>query len=283
MPPTMHGANALAFADYDGDGDADLFWGDFFEAGVLLIENIGRTCSTPSFQVEPVLLPLDGDQDERLQRAGARRSRRRRGSRFPDGRPRWRLQSHRDGGRQFLLLGAGGEGPVRAQDEAVSRRTGSRERHRAGARRPRRRRRSRPRRRQQDRSGGGGFWPARVLHERRDEDRAGVPLDDVAADGRRVPPGAGLRRSGRGRRRRHAARHLEQGRALLPESGHGEGGALGPGRGRDHQAAAREPGGAGPRRHRRRWRSGPVHRPGQRRDRVLSQRRNARRRRSSCS
>ncbi len=59
MPPTMHGANALAFADYDADGDADLFWGDFFEAGVLLIENIGRTCSTPSFQVEPVLLPLD--------------------------------------------------------------------------------------------------------------------------------------------------------------------------------------------------------------------------------
>jgi hypothetical protein len=52
-----HGANAIAFADFDGDKDLDLFWGDFFEPGVLLIENIGRTCSTPSFQVEPVPLP----------------------------------------------------------------------------------------------------------------------------------------------------------------------------------------------------------------------------------
>jgi hypothetical protein len=52
-----HGANALALADFDGDKDLDLFWGDFFEAGVLLIENIGPTCSTPSFQVDPVLLP----------------------------------------------------------------------------------------------------------------------------------------------------------------------------------------------------------------------------------
>jgi hypothetical protein len=54
-----HGANALAFADVDGDGDQDLFWGDFFERGVLLIENIGPTCSTPAFQVEPVLLWAD--------------------------------------------------------------------------------------------------------------------------------------------------------------------------------------------------------------------------------
>ena len=58
MPTSRHGANAFAFADFDGDKDFDLFWGDFFEAGMLLIENIGRTCSSPSFQVEPVQLPF---------------------------------------------------------------------------------------------------------------------------------------------------------------------------------------------------------------------------------
>jgi uncharacterized protein (DUF2141 family) len=55
---SRHGANAFAFADFDGDKDFDLFWGDFFEAGMLLLENIGRTCSSPSFQVEPVQLPF---------------------------------------------------------------------------------------------------------------------------------------------------------------------------------------------------------------------------------
>jgi hypothetical protein len=58
QPSTRHGANALGFADFDGDQDQDLFWGDFFEPGMLLIENIGRTCSSPSFQVDPVPLPF---------------------------------------------------------------------------------------------------------------------------------------------------------------------------------------------------------------------------------
>jgi len=56
-PSARHGANALSFADFDGDKDLDLFWGDFFEPGILLIRNIGATCSTPSFRVEPVTLP----------------------------------------------------------------------------------------------------------------------------------------------------------------------------------------------------------------------------------
>ncbi|NQW04614.1 MAG: VCBS repeat-containing protein [Acidobacteria bacterium] len=58
MPTARHGANAIALHDFDGDNDQDLFWGDFFEPAVLLIENVGRTCSTPSFQVDPITLPF---------------------------------------------------------------------------------------------------------------------------------------------------------------------------------------------------------------------------------
>lgn len=54
--PTMHGANTMAFADYDSDGDQDLFWGDFFEQGLLLIENRG-TCAAPNLRSEPVRFP----------------------------------------------------------------------------------------------------------------------------------------------------------------------------------------------------------------------------------
>ena len=39
---TLHGANTMALEDFDGDGDLDLFWGDFFEPGVLLKEYRGR-------------------------------------------------------------------------------------------------------------------------------------------------------------------------------------------------------------------------------------------------
>lgn len=50
---SRHGANSMAFADVDGDGALDLFWGDFFEPGVLFLENRG-SCTNPSLRVEPV-------------------------------------------------------------------------------------------------------------------------------------------------------------------------------------------------------------------------------------
>lgn len=56
-PPTMHGANTMALADHDEDGDLDLFWGDFFEAGLLLIENTG-SCAQPNYQRPPVQFPV---------------------------------------------------------------------------------------------------------------------------------------------------------------------------------------------------------------------------------
>ncbi|HEY8468337.1 MAG TPA: VCBS repeat-containing protein [Longimicrobiales bacterium] len=58
---SLHGANSMSFADVDDDGDLDLFWGDFFEPGVLFIPNTG-TCSTPGLRTEPVpLRTADGD------------------------------------------------------------------------------------------------------------------------------------------------------------------------------------------------------------------------------
>lgn len=51
-----HGANTLTFADVDGDGDLDLFWGDFFEPGLLLIENTG-SCGNPVLSGEPEPFP----------------------------------------------------------------------------------------------------------------------------------------------------------------------------------------------------------------------------------
>lgn len=49
---SMHGANSMAFADIDQDGDQDLFWGDFFEPGVLLIRNSG-SCQSPALATAP--------------------------------------------------------------------------------------------------------------------------------------------------------------------------------------------------------------------------------------
>jgi len=54
---TLHGANTLAFADPDQDGDLDLFWGDFFEPGLLLIENRGAACEAPDLRSTPRPFP----------------------------------------------------------------------------------------------------------------------------------------------------------------------------------------------------------------------------------
>jgi len=54
--PSLHGANTLTFADVDADGDSDLFWGDFFEPGLLLIENTG-SCENPVLSGEPDRFP----------------------------------------------------------------------------------------------------------------------------------------------------------------------------------------------------------------------------------
>jgi hypothetical protein len=54
--PSLHGANTLSFGDVDNDGDLDLFWGDFFEAGVLLIRNDG-SCAAPYFRGEHEQFP----------------------------------------------------------------------------------------------------------------------------------------------------------------------------------------------------------------------------------
>jgi hypothetical protein len=47
-----HGANTISFADLGGRGAYDLFWGDFFEEGLLRFENIG-TCQGPDLNSKP--------------------------------------------------------------------------------------------------------------------------------------------------------------------------------------------------------------------------------------
>jgi hypothetical protein len=56
--PSMHGANTMALTDYDADRDLDLFWGDFFEPGLLLIENTG-SCQAPSLRGQPAQFPRE--------------------------------------------------------------------------------------------------------------------------------------------------------------------------------------------------------------------------------
>ncbi len=55
---SRHGANTMAFVDFDADGDLDLFWGDFFEAGLLLFENTG-SCREPRLRQESIRFPVD--------------------------------------------------------------------------------------------------------------------------------------------------------------------------------------------------------------------------------
>ena len=54
---SAHGANTMALGDVDGDGDEDLLWGDFFEPGLLFVENRG-SCGSPSLRTAPLPFPL---------------------------------------------------------------------------------------------------------------------------------------------------------------------------------------------------------------------------------
>ena len=53
MAGSLHGANSMAFADMDDDGDLDFFWGDFFEPSLLYLENTG-SCGEPILLAEPL-------------------------------------------------------------------------------------------------------------------------------------------------------------------------------------------------------------------------------------
>jgi hypothetical protein len=55
---TLHGENALAFADIDGDGTLDLFWGDFFTPSLYYFQNLGTPTDAQMSFVAP-RFPLD--------------------------------------------------------------------------------------------------------------------------------------------------------------------------------------------------------------------------------
>lgn len=53
---SMHGANTLTLHDVDGDGDQDVFWGDYFEPSLLFIQNTG-SCPNPVLRTNPTPFP----------------------------------------------------------------------------------------------------------------------------------------------------------------------------------------------------------------------------------
>ena len=95
---SRHGANTMALYDYDGDGDLDLFWGDFFEAGLLLFENTGTLRRAEDAAARRPVPPAEPGGHQRLQRARLRRPERRRPERPArrGARRGLRSQSHHD-------------------------------------------------------------------------------------------------------------------------------------------------------------------------------------------
>ncbi len=59
-----HGANAITFADIDGDDDVDLFWGDFFSPSLYFIENTG-SCEAPALELVTDLFPINAPIETR--------------------------------------------------------------------------------------------------------------------------------------------------------------------------------------------------------------------------
>ena len=55
-PPSMHGANTMIVTDLDQDGDPDILWGDYFEAGLLWLVNSG-SCRHPRIGRDTVHFP----------------------------------------------------------------------------------------------------------------------------------------------------------------------------------------------------------------------------------
>ena len=160
---SMHGANTMALYDYDGDGDLDLFWGDFFEAGLLLFENIGNVRRAEDAATGRTVPPAEPCADERLQRAGLRRPQRRRAERPAGGRDRRGVRSQPHDHREPAVPDAGCRGALHRADAAAAADDRRGQREHAGAGGPRRRRGPRPAAGEQDRPG-------------RPQDIAGVPV-----------------------------------------------------------------------------------------------------------